>query len=154
MNYMTTASFLNFLSAKYPGGLKEFKREGGVITAIPDPSTDIIISHPGLPESIERDLREMQEENVGSKGIYPIISKKFNFEEGQNISSLLHDFTEKIKEIDKDILITHNIAVLVIEAQHIKSNSNKAERILKAIEKLNLHITYVVYSDYVEAIRN
>lgn len=155
MNYEKVSMFLTALAVKYPGGSHEFKNSGGRVTAIPNPSNDIVVTHSNLPESIESFLIEMQERNLAKKEPYPVIQKipNFNEEDSERRKNVIRKLLKEFNEIDKSIAIFPEKAVLIISANKINSKAKKAGQIRNIVKSLDISLSYICFEDIAESFK-
>lgn len=142
MKINETIQILIYLSVKYPGGLEQFKIDGGSITVLPYPSNDVVICHPSLPYDIEQSFIKMIEENIGEKKPHPVLQKVPNFEGmgPEKRSYIREELVDKLKAVDPDICVsdTTNTLIITLNKIHNKIKANKIREILKDIYGLSL----------------
>lgn len=153
MDIIQISNILTQLVARYPGGLRAFKNEGGSITAIPTPSNDIIITHPNLPEDIRAAFEKMAKDNVAEPAPHPVIQEEANFENTELIEKhkILSKLASDLGKINDKISIGETPGVLIITASRLKQESKKGDAIREIVSELpDVTLLYLLWKDSVE----
>ncbi len=147
MDIQKVSAVLTLLAVRYPGGIKQFKEDGGSLSAIPSPSNDLVITHPGLPDDIKAMLTQMIEQNVGQQEVHPVLQEVPNFEgmPHEVKRSKLVELARKLEEIHPTITISETPGILIIQAPKTNIRSERMNRISGAVKWMEgLSLAYVV----------
>lgn len=151
MDIIQISSILTQLVARYPGGLRAFKNEGGSISAIPSPSNDLVITHPNLPEDIQAAFKQMAEQNVGQQAPYPVLQKVPNFWniEAYQRRGILSKLAVDLAEVDESITIGETPGVLILTIPKIRQTNPKAESIRAIVDKIpDITLVYLLWKGH------
>lgn len=138
MNVNTTAGFITYLSSVYSDGLPQFKKDGGAICVIPDPSRDIVLYHPDLPDNIKKTIEKTTKETIGEKVPHIILSNTKNHPN-------MDDLFNFIRNLDPYISFSISPAATVITAVNHNIDSDIVRRLKEYCETApGLHLTYIM----------
>lgn len=144
MDIQKVNAYLILLAVRYPGGVKQFKEDGGSLTAIPSPSNDLIITHPNLPDDLQAMINQMQSNNVGQQEVHPLIQEVPNFlyMEHEEKRRLL---VELARQMDPTITISETPGVLIVYAPKTNIRSERMNRIAGTLRYMSgLSLAYIV----------
>ena len=138
MQIKMTDHLLTYIAVKYPGGSDQFKKDGGVITATPRPSHDIVVCHPKLPSDIKKAVEGLSN---------TIIQTVPNFKEIFNRHVIVRDLSKKLEKLDPTITVTDSPAVLFVTSP-MKYDQKLYEEIAYLLGDIKeLSLSYILWKN-------
>lgn len=143
MNISAANMIIVIIQSQYEGGVRRFLEEGGDMFYLPEPIDKIFVLPGGLTEDIQSKISST-------------LGDKVEFTRGQNFSSSMEIFQQRLEEI-ANFMDGHKIAggtvvlnrvVNTISLPKIRKGSNLAKSLEKFISEMPGHcLSYLIYEN-------
>lgn len=157
MRFTLAKYIMILISAKYPGGILQYREDGGSLAMLPLPREDVIAFHPSFPAELKKSLEAKIEEIGIQVTPHLIITETRNFPKLDMEQQALQyrDLIKKIKDLTEEItFLCKTYAFGVLFAKHSLDSpyAKQAVDILKNTK--DLYLGYVGAIDGTLIIQN